>query len=129
MTVNTGNTPAAIELIDASEVAARLGRWVPLGASLARSWAETGRIVGETQGIRPLYPACQFDAAGLPLPIMRDLITVLRLSMSDAAILRWLGTGCPALRDARPADLLRVRPDAVLDAARLTAAGRAPAAA
>ncbi|PSK84838.1 hypothetical protein CLV79_1084 [Limimaricola soesokkakensis] len=129
MTVDTGSSLARIEMLDAGEVAARLGRWVPLGASLARSWAEAGRIVGVTQGARRLYPACQFDAVGLPLPVMRDLILVLRPGMSDAAILCWLGTDCPALQEARPAELLPVRPDAVLDAARLMATGRAPAAA
>lgn len=129
MTVNTGSFPAGIEMLDAGEVAARLGRWVPLGASLARSWAEAGRIVGVTQGARRLYPACQFDAVGLPLPVMRELILVLRPGMSDADVLRWLGTACPALQEARPAELLPVRPDAVLEAARLTVTGRAPAAA
>ena len=109
---------AALEMADARRVAAGLRRWVPLGAQMARSWAEAGRIVGWPRGDEPLYPLCQFDAVGLPLPVMREVIAALRPGMADSGIVDWLGQGCAALQGARPADLLQDRPEAVLAAAR-----------
>lgn len=119
MKTTDNGTPLA--MFDAQGVADRLRRWVPLGTRLASSWCETGRIIGVTaQGDR-LYPACQFDAEGLPRVAMRDVIAALRPKMTEAEMLGWLGRACDALSGARPADRLADAPGSVIAAARCAA--------
>ncbi|EYD70574.1 hypothetical protein [Limimaricola hongkongensis] len=125
----TATGPRDLEMTDAAGVTARLRRWVPLGAWLAASWRETGRIVGYRDEEDVLYPVCQFDAAGLPLLEMRKVIVALRPVMGEAAIVGWLGTGCTLLGGARPADLLGAPSSAAVgEAARATAREMAQAA-
>ncbi|MGR3463492.1 hypothetical protein [Limimaricola sp.] len=120
--------PGGLEMTDAAGVTARLRRWVPLGARLATLWREAGRIVGcrDEEGV--LFPVCQFDMAGLPLPQMRTVIGALRPVMGEAAMVEWLGTGRTQLGGARPADLLETQPQEVGEAARATARELAQAA-
>ncbi|WPY93436.1 hypothetical protein T8T21_09900 [Limimaricola variabilis] len=110
-----------LEMVDAAGVAHRLRRWVPLGGRLAQSWSEAGRIVGRREGQRMLYPLCQFDTEGLPLPQMHGVIAALRPWLSETEIVAWLGTPCPDLSGSRPAECLSAMPDAVLHAARRAA--------
>lgn len=124
MDIKVHEVPEGLLMRDAAQVAAGLQRWVPLGGVIAQAWSAAGRVV-EADG---LYPACQFDEAGLPLAQMRGLIAELRPVLSPAGIVGWLGTPCPALGGDRPADRLRATPEAVLDAARRHAAQRRAAA-
>ncbi|SDE80520.1 antitoxin Xre/MbcA/ParS toxin-binding domain-containing protein [Limimaricola pyoseonensis] len=113
---NLGASGAA-RLLDADEVARGLRRWVPLGASLAENWAREGRVIGVTRAGRTLYPACQFDRAGLPIAAMQEVIRALRPQRGAEGVLDWLHAPCPALGGRAPAERLPETPAAVAAAA------------
>ena len=118
MDIRLHDAAESLPMRDAAEVATRLRRWVPLGGEIAQAWSAADRVVED----RGLYPACQFDEAGLPLVQMRALIAALRPVLSPSGIVGWLGAPCAALDGLRPADCLQSSPGAVIEAARQHAA-------
>lgn len=107
-------------MLDAAEVARGLGRWVPLGASIAENWRRTGRIVGVRREGGMVYPACQFDEAGLPFPEMQKVIHALQGQMDAEGIVRWLHQPCSILEGQAPCAVMRCDPAVVLLAAQTT---------
>lgn len=108
-------------MLDAAGVAGALRRWVPLGATIARSWATERRIIGVVRKGTTTYPAWQFDQAGLPVAAMRDIIMALRRACDAEDMLSWLHAPSEALGGHRPCERLRDDPRAVIAAARQVA--------
>ena len=108
-------------MLDAAGVAGALRRWVPLGATIARSWATERRIIGVVRKGTTTYPAWQFDQTGLPVAAMRDIIKALRPACDAEDMLAWLHAPSEALGGHRPCERLRDDPRAVIAAARQVA--------
>lgn len=112
------HTPSSTpEMLDAAGVASRLKRWVPLGATVAQNWARERRILEVREAGAAAYPACQFDEAGLPYAGLRPVICALSAHMTPEQILDWLYAPCPALHGRAPRNVLKIDPEAVLEAA------------
>jgi hypothetical protein len=65
-----------------------------------------------------VFPGFQFDEQGRPLPVIAEILAVMR-SLSGWEIALWFTGGNVWLEDEdRPVDRLRIEPDAVIEAAR-----------
>lgn len=103
--------------LTAAEVADRAGHAAANRSATATRWRNDRRIVGVHVKGEWRYPAFQFDQAGQPLPIVRDLINVYEPA-TEYTMLAWLTAPSGYLDGARPVDLLRPSPQDVFDAAR-----------
>ncbi len=102
--------------LNAAQVADRAGHTAVNRSATATRWRNDRRIVGVHVKGEWRYPAFQFDQAGQPLPIIRDLIDVYEPT-TEYAMLAWLTAPNGYLDGDRPVDLLWDNPQDVLDTA------------
>jgi hypothetical protein len=76
--------------------------------ALAARWAREGRVFGVPLGARNVFPAFQFNAEGVPYPVVAQALAALpREDMSPWAVgLWWYANNASLPGEARPAELI-----------------------
>ncbi len=90
-------------------------------AALAHGWKAAGRIFALNVARADRYPAFQLGEDGKPLPVIARILAAME-EEEPWTIALWFVSNSGWLRSQRPVDLLRTRPDAVVEAARRTMA-------
>jgi hypothetical protein len=90
-------------------------------AALANGWKAAGRVFAVSVARGDLYPAFQFGEEGKPLPVIAQVLEVMR-GEQPWTIALWFAGGSGWLGGKRPVDLLHTDPEAVVEAARRTKA-------
>ena len=92
--------------------------WVPVADAGARSqqWLGERRVFAlEVDGALAI-PAYAFDAEGVPVPALRDVLAVFS-DMPPSRVASWFESRSSALNGQRPRELLQSDPEAVVAAA------------
>jgi hypothetical protein len=85
-------------------------------SATAHRWKREGKIFAVKSADGDRFPAFQLKD-GRPLPVISDVLKLLREQMTDWQIAFWFTSANPSLQMRRPADCLDER-DAVVSAAR-----------
>lgn len=111
-----------ILVLDSKGVAERAGYPAQYASNKIWRWRNAGRVFAIKHGGVDLYPAFQFDDDGQPVPIVAELLTVLRgdATRTDWQNAFWFVGPNSWLRGAAPKDLLQspADRDRLLQAAR-----------
>lgn len=106
--------------LTAAEVAEAAGSRAKNASAMASRWLSDGEAIAVTHHGTRYFPAFQFDEAGRPRPVIREVLRHLGyLGEWQQAI--WFVTRTLLLGDARPVDVLRDRPLDVVAAAEASA--------
>ena len=105
-------------LLTSAEVARLAGSEADNRAQLAHRWKKEGKIFSVQFKGEPYYPAFQFDThTGQPHEVMPRLIKTLGKFYGGWSLALWFTSGNDWLAGERPIDVLRKKPDHVLEAA------------
>lgn len=85
---------------------------------IAASDVEAGRIFSVRYRDAEVFPGYQFDESGRPLPLIADVLAVLRDVRRPWEIALWFTSANLWLEGDRPVDRLRTAPERVVEAAR-----------
>jgi hypothetical protein len=89
---------------------------------ISRRWKKEGQVFGVPYQGDTVYLSFQFDKAGQPLPIVREVLAALN-GWSPWDVAEWFVLRNRRLERRRPAELLEADPDAVAAAARFDGGG------
>jgi len=103
----------------AAEASRRLGSTAKNETAMASRLKQAGKLLAVRDGTVEKYPRFQFDSHGRPLPAMGEILAVFTGRLEGWEIALWFHSNNGWLPgEARPVDLLRKNPDAVLAAAK-----------
>lgn len=102
--------------LTSQDVAALSGSTARNTAALASRWKSDGKIFALSAGRVDRFPAFQFGEDGKPLPIIARIIEIFQ-DRNPWALALWFASNSGWLGGRRPVDLLRERPDDVVEAA------------
>lgn len=106
--------------LTSAQVAEAAGSKAANTAALASRWLRSRDVLAVTYNGTRYFPGFQFDEAGKPLPIVREVLEHLEdLGEWQRAI--WFVTRSRLLGDERPVDLMREHPEQLVAAARASA--------
>ena len=103
----------------AAEASRRLGSQAKNETAMASRLKQAGKLFAVREGTVEKYPRFQFDSHGRLLPAMGEILAAFRGRLAGWEIALWFSSNngwLPA--EARPIDLLRKHPDAVVAAAK-----------
>lgn len=108
----------------AAQASKALGSRARNATELASRHKREGRLFTVRDGTTDKYPRFQFDAHGQPLPVIEQILKLIKGRLEGWEIALWFHANNGWLpQQARPGDLLRRQPDAVLMAAKREVAG------
>jgi hypothetical protein len=108
----------------AAEASKVLGSKARNATELASRHKREGRLFTVRDGTTEKYPRFQFDAHGQPLPVIEQVLALFKSKLEGWEIALWFHSNNGWLpNQARPVDLLRRQPEAVLQAAQREVAG------
>lgn len=108
---------ATIPMRTAAEVSRAAGAKGRNPSEPASRWKREGRVLAVPHGGVDLYPTAQFDLAGQPIPVLRQVLAALPPSLPAWPRLAWLASGNGWLGGRAPLDALG-EPEALVEAAR-----------
>jgi hypothetical protein len=108
----------------AAEASKSLGSRARNATELASRLKREGKLFTVREATAEKYPRFQFDAHGQPLPVIAQVLGLFKGKLEGWEIALWFHSNNGWLpKQARPADLLRRQPEAVLQAAKREVAG------
>ncbi|WP_417657117.1 hypothetical protein [Pseudidiomarina aestuarii] len=92
-------------------------------SALANRWKKAGKIFAVSRQGKDWYPAYEFMDDGHPIPLMKDLLDILKPKNTDLAIACWFENHNSWLDGMKPKDVLMEEPEELLKAARVEVSG------